>query len=126
MDIDFGVVHPLQPSCSLAEVEPGKLARQAARHKKSASTALCRRAGSSFETFIVETFGSWESGALRLAQALVKMTALHRSRSLVEAARSCRSRLAAAVLRGMCRQVERGYPVEGDGAAPAAADTVSV
>ena len=37
-----------------------------------------------------------------------------------------RSRLAAAVLRGMCRQVEWGYPVEGDGAAPSAADTFSV
>ena len=116
MDVDFGVVHPLQPSGSLAEVEPGKLAHDTAQRKKTASAALCQREGTYFDAFIV-TFGTWDGGALRLTQALVRATALHRSCSLLEAARSCRSRLAAAVLRGMCRQVERGFPEGGDGAA---------
>ena len=87
VDVDFGVVHPLQPSGSLAEVEPGKLAHDTAQRKKTASAALCQREGTFFEAFIVETFGTWDGGALRLTQALVRATALHRSCSLLEAAR---------------------------------------
>lgn len=50
--VDFSVMHALQPSVALADVQPGKAARQMER------AAICRRMGWAFVPFVAEAAGT--------------------------------------------------------------------
>ena len=60
--------------------------------------------------FAVETVGSGGGKARHISQKLMRLLALKNSFSLSDAALSCRGRLALAVVRGLARQLERGFP----------------
>ena len=108
--VDFSVVHTLQTSASLADMRPGKLAKQTENRKTSERSALCRQEGWTFVPFIVETVGSWGGKARYLSQKLMRLWALKNNCPLSDAAQCCRARLALAVVRGLARQLERGFP----------------
>ena len=112
------MVHTLQTSASLADMRPGKLAKQAENRKTSERSAICRQEGWTFVPFVVETVGMWGGKARYLSQKLMRLWALKNSCSMSDAAMSCRARLALAVVRGLARQLERGFPArESDHAA---------
>ena len=103
--VDFSVVHTLQTS----DMRPGKLVKQA-ENRTSERSAICRQEGWNFVPFIVETVGMWGGKARYLSQKLMRLWALKNSCSMSDAALSCRARLALAVVRGLARQLERGFP----------------
>ena len=109
--VDFAVVHTLQSSINLADVQPGKLARQMEHWKVKESQMSCARNGWSFTPFVLETLGSWGGKARYVLQKLIKQWALHHACSKSEAAATCRARLALALVRGLSRQLERGFPL---------------
>ena len=76
LDVDFPVVHPLQPFADLAEVRPGKLARQVENQKVRARLLACRRLGWSFCPFVVEALGGWGGKATHLVQMITRRYAL--------------------------------------------------
>ena len=108
--VDFSVVHPLQPSADLAEVRPGKLARQTENSKVRARLPACRRLGWSFCPFVVEAMGAWGGKAQHLAQMLTQKYALKHQCTKKEASAVCRTRLQLSLLRSLSRQLERAYP----------------
>ena len=113
--VDFTGVHPLQQSCSLAEVQPGKAASRAERTKRQESQALCKRAGWGFYPFAFETVGSFGGGARFLCQRLARQWSLHHECSLQEAGRAVHRALGCAVIRAVARQLERGFPAKEQG-----------
>ena len=108
--VDFSVVHPLQPSADLAEVHPGKLARQVENHKVRARVPACRRLGWSFCPFVLEATGAWGGKAKQLTQLMTQKCALRHECSRKEAGIACRTRLHLSLLRSLARQLERGFP----------------
>ena len=67
--------------------------------------------------FAAETFGAWGAGARFLVQRLVRHWSQTQDCTLREAGLLCHGRatLGAAVLKAVCRQLERGFPLaEGD------------
>ena len=108
--VDFSVVHPLQPSADLAEVRPGKLARQTENSKVRARMPACRRQGWSFCPFVVEAMGAWGGRAKNLTQLLTQKYALRQQCSMKEAGEACRTRLQLSLLRSLSRQLERAFP----------------
>ena len=61
--------------------------------------------------FAAETFGAWGAGARFLVQRLVRHWSQTQDCSLREAGMLCHGTLGAAVLKAVCRQLERGFPV---------------
>ena len=108
--VDFSVVHPLQPSADLAEVYPGKLARQTENSKVRARLPACRRLGWSFCPFVVEATGTWGGKAKHLAQLVTNKYALKHGCSKKEAGVVCKTRLQLSLLRSLSRQLERAFP----------------
>ena len=108
--VDFSVVHALQPSCALADVLPGKMAAQVERIKRRENAGSCQRAGWVCQPFVVEAVGAWGGGARFLTQRLVRQFSLKQGCGLQEAGRECQTVLGSAVLRAVCRQLERGFP----------------
>ena len=110
---DFSVVHALQLSADLADVHPGKLAAAVERRKRRENRRLCAGAGWQCQPFAVEARGAWRGGARFLLLRLGKAWALKHGCSSREAYRTCQDRLGVAVLRAVCRQLERGFPEPG-------------
>ena len=108
--VDFSVVHPLQLSANLAEVQAGKLAKRVEQRKIHQQAGACRSAGWEFSPFVIETLGAWGGHAQHLVQQIIRRWALKKKCAIGEAARLCKSRIAASVFRGVCRQLERGFP----------------
>ena len=98
------VVHPLQPSADLAEVRPGKLARQVENQKVHARLPACRRLGWSF---LIEATGAWGSKTNHLTQLIVQKYAFRHQCSPQEAGVACRNKLQLSLLRSLSRQLER-------------------
>ena len=71
--------------------------------------ALCKRSGWSFTPFAMETIGVWGGKANSMLQKLVTVWANSNGCAKGEAALLCRSRLQLALLRGLARQLERGF-----------------
>ena len=109
--VDVGVVHTLQSSINLADVHPGQLAKKMEQRKVLERQALCRRNGWSFSPFAMETIGVWGGKARHLLQKLVTAWANLHGCTKCEAASICRSRLELALVRGLARQLERGFPL---------------
>ena len=111
--VDFTVVHPLLMSQNLAEVHPGKLTKMAERKKTREQFAKCHKAGWEFCPFIVETQGTWGGHARHLMQRIICLWALKKGCSKSEAVVSCTGPISTAVLRGVGRQLERGFRGKG-------------
>ena len=109
--VDVGVVHTLQSSIPPADVKPGQHAKKMERRKILERQALCHHSGWSFTPFVMETIGRWGGKAEHLLQQLVTRWANLQGCSKPEAALLCRSRLQLALVRGMARQLERGFPL---------------
>ena len=109
--VDVGVVHTLQSSINLADVQPGQLARKMEQRKVLERQALCRRNGWTFSPFAMETIGVWGGKARHVLQKLATAWANLNSCTKHEAASLCRSRLELALVRGLARQLERGFPL---------------
>ena len=86
---------------------PGQLASKMEMERE----ALCRRNGWSFSPFAMETIGVCGGKANSLLQKLVNLWANNNGCSKSAAPLLCRSRLQLALLRGMARQLERGFPL---------------
>ena len=112
--VDFSVVHPLQPSADLAEVRPGKLARQTETSKVRVRMPACRRLGWSFCPFAIEATVTWGGKARYLTQMLMQKYTLRPQCSKKEANNVCRTRLQLSLLRSLSRQLERAYPCSSD------------
>ena len=115
--VDFVLPHVLHPSCDLANVRAGKLAALAERRKRRDNAPECARARWRCMPFAAETFGAWGAGARFLVQRLVRHWSQTQDCSLREAGLWCHGVLGAAVLKAVCRQLERGFPAAeaGDG-----------
>ena len=111
--VDFSVVYPLQLSDDLAEVHPGKLAKAAEKRKIREQFSVCHSAGWGFCPFVVETQGTWGGQARHLMQCLVCLWAAKKGCTKAEAAAHCIGCIPTADLRGVGRQMERGFPGEG-------------
>ena len=109
--VDVGVFHTLQPSILPADVKPGQLAKKMEQRKVHERQALCHRSGWSFTPFAMETIGRWGGKAEQLLQKIVNLWANNRGCTKREAAVLCRSRLQLALVRGLGRQLERGFPL---------------
>ena len=109
--MNVGVIHTLQSSILLADVKPGQPAKKMERRKLLKRQALCRRSGWSFSPFVMETIGAWGGKANQLLQKLVTLWANNKGCSKLEASLLCRSRLQLALIRGLARQLERGFPL---------------
>ena len=57
--VDFSVVHTLQTSASLADMRPGKLAKQPENRNTGGRSVIFRQEGWKFVPFIMETVGMW-------------------------------------------------------------------
>ena len=108
--VDFVLPHALHPSCDLASVRAGKLAALSNRRKRRDNGPDCARAGWRCMPFAAETFGAWGAGARFLVQRLVRHFSQTQDCSLREAGLQCHGSLGAAVLKAVCRQLERGFP----------------
>ena len=108
--VDFSV---MQLSNDLAEVHPGKLAKAAEKRKPREQFAVCNKAGWGFCPFVVETQGTWGGLARHLMQRIVCLWAVKKGCSKAEAAACCFGCMSTAVLRGVGRQLERGFPGDG-------------
>ena len=97
---------------NLAEVQPGKLAKMAERKKSREQFATCHKAGWEFCPFIVETQGTWGGPARHLMQRIICLWSLKKGCPESEAAVSCTGSISTAVLRGVGRQLERGFPAK--------------
>ena len=113
--VDFVIAHPLHPSCDLANVRAGKLAALSESRKRRDNGPECARAGWKCAPFGAETFGAWGAGARFLVQRLVFLWSQKQGCSLREAGLACHGTLGAAVLKAVCRQLERGFPLPGEG-----------
>ena len=109
--VDVGVVHTLQSSVKLADVQPGKLAKKMEQQKVQERQALCQRNGWRFLPFVVETIGVFGGKAQYLLQKLISLWANTHGCSKREASLLCRTRLELALIRGQARQLERGFPL---------------
>ena len=109
--VDFVLPHALHPSCDLANVRAGKAAALAERRKRRDNGPECVRGGWRCMPFAAETFGAWGAGARFLVQRLVRHWSQTQDCSLREAGLLCHGTLGAAVLKAVCRQLERGFPV---------------
>ena len=103
------MVHTLQSLVLLADVQIGQLAKKMERHKVMERQALCKRSVWSFSPFAMETIGVWGGKANSMLQKLVTVWANSNGCAKGEAALLCRSRLQLALLRGLARQLERGF-----------------
>ena len=110
--VDFVLPHALHPSCDLANVRAGKLAALAERRKRRDNGPECERARWKCLPFAAETFGAWGPGARFLVQRLVRHWSQTQDCSLREAGLEVHGTLGAAVLKAVCRQLERGFPAE--------------
>ena len=99
--VDVGVVHTLQPSILLADVQPGQLATKMERRKTLERQALCKRSGWSFSPFAMETIGVCGGKANSLLHKLVTVWANNYGCNKREASLLCRSRLQLALVRGL-------------------------
>ena len=108
--VDFSVVHALQSSDILADVQPGKLARTTEQRKVRENAALCRLAGWNCCPFVLEAVGAWGGRTRHLTQIIACRLAAVQQCTRKEAALSCRGRISSALLRAVCRQLERGFP----------------
>ena len=106
--VNVGVMHTLQSSVKLADVQPGKLAKKTEQQKVQERQALCQRNGWRFLPFVVETIGG---KAQYLLQKLISLWANTHGCSKGEASLLCRTRLELALIRGQARQLERGFPL---------------
>ena len=97
--VDFSVVHTLQQSTNLADVQPGKKAKRMENWKIKQSQALCARQGWSFAPFVMETVGTRGGKGRYVLQKVTKHYALTQQCSKAEAAVTCRTRLALALVR---------------------------
>ena len=109
--VDVGVVHTLQSSILPAVVQPGLLASKMERRKFVERQALCRRNGWAYSPFTMETIGVWGGKANNVLQKLVTLWATNYGCTKSEASLLCRSRLQLALVRGLARQLERGFPI---------------
>ena len=109
--VDVGVVHTLQSSILLADVQPGQHAKKMERRKVLERQALCRHCGWSFSPFVMETIGVCGGKANYLLQKPVTVWANNNGCSKSDASIICRSRLQLALVRGLARQLERGFPL---------------
>ena len=109
--VNVGVMHTLQSSVKLADVQPGKLAKKTEQQKVQERQALCQRNGWRFLPFIVEAIGVFGGKAQNLLQKLISLWAIAHGCSKSEASLSCRTRLELALIRGQARQLERGFPL---------------
>ena len=66
--MDVSAVHPLHPSCLLAEVVPGAAAERAEAAKQASSCAECRAVGWSFSGACAEVTGAWGPAARSLVR----------------------------------------------------------
>ena len=94
--VDFSVVHALQLSATLADVQPGKLAKATERRKVQENRALCRSQGWECVPFVVEVLGAW-GGKARYASGLSRKAA---------PPRRPRIGIGMAILRSTARQLE--------------------
>ena len=108
--VNVGVVHTLQSAINLAHVQPGQLARKLEQRKVLERQAFCRRNGWTFSPFAMETIGVWGGKARHVVQKLAAWTNLS-GYTKHEAASLCRSRLELALVRGLARQLKRGFPL---------------
>jgi hypothetical protein len=109
--VDFVLPHALHPSCDLANVRAGQSAALAERRKRRDNGPECARGGWRCMPFAAETFGAWGAGARFLVQRLVRHWSQTQDCSLKEAGLLCHGTLGAAVLKAVCRQLERGFPL---------------
>ena len=109
--VDVGVVHTLQSSIPLAGVQPGQLATKREHRKILERQALCKRNGWSFSPFAMEAIGVWGGKANSLLQKLVTLWANNNGCTKSKASLLCRSQLQLALVRGLARQLERGFPL---------------
>ena len=121
--VDFSVVHALQLSATLADVQPGKLAKATERRKVQENRALCRSQGWECVPFVVEVLGAWGGKARYFTQQLIRLWAVKKGCTAKEAAGECRSRIGMAILRSTARQLERAFP---DGESAAAVGTLDL
>ena len=111
--VDFAVAHTLQSNINLADVQPGQVARHTERRKTTERQALCLANGWTFTPFVMETIGSWGGKGRRLLQQLIDIWAVEHGATKKDAAVECRTRMALALVRGLARQMERGFPLHG-------------
>ena len=114
--VDFSVVYHLQLCGDLVEVHPEKLAKAAEKRKEKKFESYFRyvtvQAGG-FCPFVVETQGAGGGQARHLMQRLVCLWAEKRGCTKADAAAYCIGCISTAVLRGVGRQKEHGFPGEG-------------
>ena len=108
--VDVGVVHSLQSSIKIAEVQPGKSAKKMEQQKVLERQALCQRNGWRFLSFVVETIGVFGGKAQFMMQKIICLWANTHGCSNREASLLCRTRIELALIRGQARQLERGFP----------------
>ena len=109
--VDVGVVHSLQSSIKIAEVQPGKSAKKMEQQKVLERQALCQRNGWRFLPFVVETIGVFGGKAQFMMQKIISLWANTHGCSKREASLLCRTRIELVLIRGQARQLERGFPV---------------
>ena len=81
------------------------------RRKVRERQALCRRSGRSFSPFVIKANGVRSGKANQLLQKLVTVSTNNNGCSKRKASFLCRSRLQLALVRGLARQLERGFPL---------------
>ena len=115
------MVHTLQSSVNLADVQPGKLAEQMEDHKVNEKQAVCRQNGWSFAPFVMES-GIKSEEAQCCAEA--RYAVGYGSFLYKQGSGSHHSKPpGAGTHTGLSRQKERGFPlVLGGKASSAAAD----
>ena len=67
------MVHSLQSSIELAEVQPGKLAEKIEQHKFQERQALCQRSGWRLLPFVVETIGVFGGKTRFMMQKIISL-----------------------------------------------------
>ena len=72
--------------------------------------ALCRQDGWEYTPFMLETVGMWGGKARNLLQKFIKLAALKKSITYPEASIACKGRLAAILVLGTARQLDRAFP----------------
>jgi hypothetical protein len=114
--VDFSCVHALHPSTNLANVYPGNHAKSVEQMKNRRYLSSCRRAGWHFVPFVVEVVGGCGGKGNWLMQRIIALWSAKYGWTISEAATHCRGRVAAALMQGVCRQLERAFPeVAGSG-----------
>ena len=93
--------------CNQVKLARKKMERRKVRERQ----ALCRRSGWSFSPFVIKANGVRSGKANQLLQKLVTVSTNNNGCSKRKASFLCRSRLQLALVRGLARQLERGFPL---------------